>query len=171
MDDQDYIDAFRHNEYLSELGAGAFDPLLESSNKRTFVSGEPLWSVGETGSGGYLLVSGCVELTWRTQPDGKQQRRVDEVGSILALAHLAGEWDHESAAYATERTDILELPRETFDRLFEAQAPIAYRMTDAITDRMIEEVRDANRRLQDVFGHPAETLRTLRRRAHDSTRR
>lgn len=164
-------DILRANDHLASLGSEELEALLERMKPRTLVSGEPLWSVGEDGTGAFVLVSGRVELTVRVQPDGKRTRHIGEPGMWFGVAHLAGDWEHESTAYPVERTEVLELRRTDFRKLFDDHHPAAFALADAVAERLVEEVRDANRRLQDVFGQPAETLRTLRRRTGESGRR
>lgn len=171
MEREQYVEVLRREEHLAELETEQLEPLVDVLEPRTLVSGEPFWSVGEEGRAAYILVSGRVELTVRAHPDGKRTRQLGEPGTMFGLAHLAGEWKHESTAYPIERTEALKLERSDFEVLFEKRDPAAFRIADAVAARLVEEVRDANRRLQEVFGHPAETLRTLRRRAHKSERR
>lgn len=170
MADESYEEALGRADHIADLEQEEIEDLLEVTQSRTLVPGEPLWSVGEDGDGAYVLVSGRVELTLRVQPDGKQTRQVGTPGSWIALPHLAAEWEHESTAYPIERTEILKLERSDFWELFDQQHPAAFAVADAVAEQLVEEVRDANRRLQEVFGHPAETLRTLRRRARDAGR-
>jgi CRP/FNR family transcriptional regulator, cyclic AMP receptor protein len=64
----------------------------------------------------------------------------------------------------------LRVARESFEALFEARESVAFYLIDAIGDYLIADMRQANRRLQEVFGHPAETLRSLRRRVRDDSK-
>ncbi|MFB6350347.1 MAG: Crp/Fnr family transcriptional regulator, partial [Bradymonadaceae bacterium] len=161
----------RESRWLAELDDEALEDFIDICQPRTLVTGDALWTTGETGEGAFVLLSGCVELSWRVQPDGQQNKQMTQPGTLLGLAHLIHPWEHESSAVPLEATDVLRIDREDFQELFDRQHPAAYRLVDAIAETLVEEVRDANRRLHEVFGHPAETLRTLRRRAHDSTRR
>jgi len=171
MDRDRSVDALGESPHLADLEPDQLRDLFGVVQPRTFVSGEPIWSVGEVGEAAYLLVSGEVESTIRVQPEGKKTRIVGEAGTWMGLAHLAGEWEHESTAYPVERTEVLKLERGEFREMFDRRHPAAFAVADAVADRLVEEVRDANRRHQEVFGHPAETLRMLRRRTGDSGRR
>jgi CRP/FNR family transcriptional regulator, cyclic AMP receptor protein len=96
---------------------------------------------------------------------------VDQIGSpgeIVGLSYVVKEWRHQSAASAVERTELLRLKRESFQKLFDAEDMAAYRLVDRLAEEVVQEMRDANRRLHEVFGNPAETLRNLRRRVRQA---
>lgn len=166
-EDTPYVDVLGDRPYFSEVDEDDLVDLVDTAEPRTLMTGDGLWSRGDEGRCAYILMSGRIELAYKVQPDGKREEVYDEPGAILGAAYLVHGWEHESSAYPVERSEVLELSRESFRRLFDARHPAAYRIVDILAEQMVEEVRDANRRLQDVFGHPAETLRTLRRRARD----
>jgi CRP-like cAMP-binding protein len=156
---------------FGSLSEDHLQDLLERCRHRTHISGEALWAAGEPGDAAYILVEGRLETTWRVQPDGQRSRQAAHPGATLGLAYLVHDWAHESSAYPLEKSEVLELRRRDFQELFEQGHPAAFRLTDALADELVDEVRDANRRMHEVFGHPADTLRTLRRRARSSERR
>ena len=171
MDDEAYADILRRDAHLDRLEDQQLQELVDRCTHRRMVTGEALWANGDAGESAYVLLSGRVELSWRVHPDGKQKKQITQPATLLGLPHLIHAWEHESAAYPLERTEVLQLERSDFDQLFGAQHPAAYRLVDAVAEELVEEVRDANRRLHEVFGHPAETLRMLRRRGRGSERR
>lgn len=164
------IELLREVEHFAELEDDELEDLLEICESRTIVSGEPIWSAGERGESAYMLVSGRIEWTWRAPIDGREQTQLVRSGEFVGLPYLVGDWEHESTAYAVERTELIAIDRVDFRGLFDEQHPAAYRLTDLIAEALVKEVRDANERLNEVFGHPAETLRMLRRRTSESKR-
>ena len=127
-----------------------------------------LWSVGEPGDCAYILLSGRVERVRSARPDEQlKKEQFINPGSLLALENLLDGWPHTSTATPMERTTVLKLPRDYFELLFEQQDPVAFFLIDAISQRVVEQMRDANSRLHSVFGQPAETLMVLRRRLHE----
>ena len=171
MAEEEHADILRECEHLAELDDRELSALVERCDSRRFVTGEALWTVGEKGESAFVLCSGRVEIAWRVQPDGQKKKQITDPGSLMGLPHLIHAWAHESSAYPLERTEVLRIDQSDFRELFDAQHPAAYRLVDAVAEELVGEVRDANRRLQEVFGRPAETLRTLRRRTHESERR
>lgn len=151
---------------LSPAVAGEF---IASCEPFTAIAGQAIWSPSETKDAAYILVSGHIEVSSRVQPDGQREDHHVTPGGFLTLSSLVHSWKHESAGIALERSELLRLPRENFETLFEAAHPAALSLVDAIADDLVAEVRDANRRLHEVFGHPAETLRMLRRRSRGAT--
>ena len=171
MEREAHAKILRQDPFLDELTDKDLGELVDACTHRRLITGDALWATGDEGTSAYFFLSGRVELSWRVHPDGKQKKQVDDPGAMLGVPHLVYPWVHESAAYPLEWTEVLRLDREDFRELFNAQHPAAYRLVDAVAEELVDEVRDANRRIHEVFGHPAETLRMLRRRARGSERR
>lgn len=151
--------------FFGQMSEADIGELVAASELITLLPGQALWVPGEVKDAAFILVSGRVELTFRIQPDGQRQAQYTVAGTLLTLSSLVHPWPHASAGVALERSRLLKLTHTAFMALFEAGRPCAYYLVDAIADDLVEEVRDANRRLHEVFGHPAETLRMLRRRS------
>lgn len=141
--------------------------LITHCEPRRLAPREALWAAGATGHKAYILVDGALEQTLRHPPQGQTIRQHRQPGTLLGLHHLVQDWEHSSAVTALEQTELLVLTQQRFQDLFEAGEPAAFRLIDRLAEQLVTEMREANERLQDVFGHPAETLRTLRRRLRD----
>ncbi len=161
---QRYREALGKTEFFEDFEDAEFETLVKACEKKLLAPREALWAVGSPGEVAFILVSGRIECTRRLPPDGQRVEQVGKPGSLLSLSSLVKTWKYQSAATALERTELLCLPRQAFREMFDAGAPAAYRLVDELAEELVEEMRDANRRLHEVFGNPAETLRTLRRR-------
>ena len=170
-DTNELIETLGSSPFFDQMAEDHLRDLVDRCQLKTHISGEALWAAGEPGDAAYILVEGRLETTWRVQPDGQRSRQAARPGEILGLAYLVHDWAHESSAYPLEKSEVLELERTDFAQMFEHGHPAAQRLAEAVADELVDEVRDANRRMHEVFGHPADTLRTLRRRAHRSERR
>jgi CRP-like cAMP-binding protein len=113
------------------------------------------------------LVRGRIERTQRSWPDLQRTQQFSEPGALMSISSLVSAWAHTSAAYPLEPSEVLVLDHAAFQQLMDAHHPAAFRLVDAIAENLVHEMRDVNRRLQEVFGHPAETLRSLQRRMRD----
>jgi CRP-like cAMP-binding protein len=141
--------------------------LVERCTLETFHVGEALWTQGQTEQRAFVLVRGRIERTQRSWPDLQRTQQFSEPGALMSVSSLVGAWAHTSAAYPLEPSDVLVLDHVAFGELMAENHPAAFRLVDAIAENLVQEMRDVNRRLQEVFGHPAETLRTLQRRMRD----
>lgn len=148
--------------------AGELQALLSICEPKILAPREALWAVGSRGDAAYILVEGRIEQVRRLPPDEKRVDQIDEPGTMVGLSYLVKAWEHQSAATAVERTELLKLDRLEFEKMFEAQETAAFRLVDRLAEDLVQDMRDANRRLQEVFGSPAETLRTLRRRVRQA---
>lgn len=144
--------------------------LVVSCQVRTVHHGEALWTEGQEGDSAFILLKGRVERSQHVRPEGHRFWQFEQPGSMLSLASLVERWPHTSAGAPLEPSVVLELKRDKFLQMFNAGYPAAYRIMDAIAEHIVQEMRDANRRVHQVFGHPAETLRLLRRRVRDHER-
>ncbi len=170
MADASYADIIADCGLFTELDHDELLDLVEVCKHERVIAGQALWAPGDPSEAGYILLEGRIEITYRVQPDGQRTMQYSEPGSLFSINSLVGSWEHTSSGTAVERSEVLELTRERFDALFDEQHPAAFVITDALADELVEEMRDANRRLHEVFGHPAETLRMLRRRSRETKR-
>lgn len=170
MADASYADKIADRGLFEQLERDEVLDLVEVCEHKRVIGGQPLWAPGDPSETGYILLDGRIEITYRVQPDGQRTLQHSEPGSLFSINSLVGSWKHTSSGTAVERSEVLELSRDSFDRLFEDEHPAAFVITDALADELVEEMRNANRRLHEVFGHPAETLRMLRRRSRETKR-
>lgn len=142
--------------------------LVASCSQKRLAPREALWAVGTPGDSAYFLIDGRLERTRRVPPDDKRVDQVEKTGAMVGLSYLVKEWEHESAMTALERTELLQLDRNSFQSMFDDDQIAAYRLVDHLAEQLVREMRDANERLHEVFGNPAETLRMLRRRVRST---
>jgi len=166
---EQWRDTLIKHPFFSEWRPIELDALLERCTLRAFTRGDALWTVGDPADSAFVLLSGRIERTRTVQPDGHLSQQFGTPGDWLSLTALLHAVEHSSAATPLERTEVLELTRGDFEELFAAGHPAAYRLADAIAAAVVEEMRDSNRRVHQVFGQPAETLRMLRRRMREES--
>ena len=167
MERQEIIDRLAPNPFFTSWSPAAIGRLIDGCSVRVLNLGEVLWSVSEPGDSAFILLSGRLERVRVARPDEPKKEQFSEPGTLLSLASLLESWPHTSTATPLERTVLLELPRAHFQSLLATEDPVAFFLADAISQRIVEQMRDANNRLHRVFGRPAETLMTLRRRLRE----
>lgn len=169
MKKDEYVEKLFGQGYLADFTRDELGRLVDACKSRVYLPGEALWAVGERRAGAFVIVSGRVERKVRIT-GSRRNEQYGERGRILALSALVSEWQFHSSAYALERTEVLILTRKAFDRLFDAEDIVAYKLVDQIAAYLVRDMRRANERVQEVFGRPAETLRMLRRRIREDTK-
>jgi CRP-like cAMP-binding protein len=167
MDTQEIIEIMHPHPFFSSWSNEAIKRLVEGCTLRVFNLGEVLWSVNTPGDSAYILLSGRIERVRIARPDEPKKEQFSAPGALLSLASMLQSWPHSSTATPLERTTVLELPRGHFELLFAQQDPVAFFLADAISGRVVDQMRDVNTRLHRVFGQPAETLLMLRRRLRE----
>lgn len=162
-----YADVLRDASAFSIFEDEDLHTLISHCELRRLAPREALWAAGSTGNRAYILIDGALEQTLRHPPQGQSILQHRQPGTLLGLHHIVQDWEHSSAVTTLEQSELLVLTQERFQTLFDAAEPAAFRLVDRLAEQLVTEMREANERLQDVFGHPAETLRTLRRRLRD----
>ncbi|WP_164856381.1 Crp/Fnr family transcriptional regulator [Lujinxingia sediminis] len=161
-------EALRARPFFDTLSDEEFERLIDACDLRTLAPREVLWAVGRQGQSCYVLISGRLEQSLTRQPAGRKVTQIDRPGTFMALSYLVKPWRHHSSTIALERSVVLKLDRERFEAMFEAGDAVAFRLVDELAEALVQEMRDANERLHEVFGNPAETLRLLRRRTRNA---
>ncbi|MEZ4462873.1 MAG: Crp/Fnr family transcriptional regulator [bacterium] len=154
---------------LIDFSPDELERFVAACNHRVFAAGEALWTIDQKRQSAFFLVDGVIERRIQTSLN----QEVDQFGLPgvpLSLSALISDWEYHSGAYTLIRSEVLELTRDAFEALLEAKDPVAYRLIDLIATYLVDDMRRANARLQEVFGRPAETLRTLRRRIREDAK-
>lgn len=164
MQTEELIRTLTTHAFFQPWDDEALRELIRLTTLKTFHVGEALWREGDEDACAYILIHGRIERTLHVRPEGYRTTQHAVPGTMLSLSSLVHPWEHTSTGTPLETVTVLELTRANFMGMFEAESPTAYRLVDAIATNLVEEMRDANKRLHQVFGQPAETLRMLRRR-------
>ncbi len=159
-----YSEVLASTSFFEDFEDAQLQSLVGACQRRQLASREALWAVGASGDAAYILIDGRLEQTRLLPPDDKRVDQISETGTPIGLSYLVKAWDHDSTMTAIEATELLELKRPAFNELFDDGQIAAYRLVDHLAEQLVRQMRDANERLHDVFGNPAETLRMLRRR-------
>lgn len=108
------VDRLSRVPLISVMGPGALRLLAFAAESYPFASGEYLFRRGETADGGYLIVSGMIELLADVAPDGSQ--RVVGPGTLLGEQALLTETLRPVSARAGKATSTLKITRAIFAR-------------------------------------------------------
>lgn len=163
------IDRLRGKGALADFTDEQLEQLIEASKHRVLHGGEVLWSIGDRRDSAYILIDGEIEQTIIAY-NGRRKRQFVETGRFLSLSALVDDWDYHSTAQATRKTELLALSQKRFRDIFGEGQDVAFRLIDAIGEYLVNDMRDANDRLQQVFGNPGETLRMLKRRVREDAK-
>lgn len=169
MDVDQYLEALWGHEEMSRFEDDELRVIVEACDEVMLQPKQPLWVSEQVRHSAYILVSGRIERSTKTH-SGRLTKQYSAPGILLSLSALVKPWPYHSTAYAVDRTELLSLSRANFQQMFEDREPAAYAMVDAIGEYLVGDMRKANARLQEVFGHPAETLMMLRRRIREDSK-
>ncbi len=100
---------------FSVLGTNALRLLAFAAESHPFATGELLFRRGETADGGYLIVSGAVDLF--ASDDDEAERRIVGPGALIGEQALLAETLRPNGARAVKATATLKVTRAVFTRV------------------------------------------------------
>ena len=162
------LQELKKQHVFHELTDDELAPLLAKLETRTLLTGEALWTPGDTREAAFILRSGRIERTLVV--GAREATFFEKHGDILALSALVKDWIYHSSATAVENTEVFVLTRAAFEELLASEERAAFKIVDLIATYLVIDIQSSTERLQEVFGHPAETLRMLRRRVREDSK-
>jgi CRP-like cAMP-binding protein len=126
---------------LHALGRDALRILAISAEQIRLEDGEVLFEEGERADGGYVVVSGSVQLqSSRDRTD--EDILVARPGTLIGETALVVDTIRPATAIATEPSAVLKIPRGTFLRILEGEPRAADALRKVIADRVEAALND-----------------------------
>ncbi len=133
---------------FSGLTPKEFDLLKQFLRSRYVEPGEPLFTEGEFGRSCYVVLAGGINVFKALR--GTRQEKLATLGPGAILGHMAlidNKPRSATCRAGRERTVLIELPREAFDRLFNAKSPFAFKILDKVAMDLALRLRSATEQL------------------------
>lgn len=143
------------------LGVESFTALLEVCPIKRFAAGAPLFERGDEAGCGYILISGRVELVDTPYPGRRLSSQLFSAGELFGDSGFVYPWTFKRQCTALEDTDVVMLSPAALAERLEQRDPVAMRLIDTLLDEFVHNLRDANKRLDEIFSRPDRTLRLL----------
>jgi CRP-like cAMP-binding protein len=129
---EDDIRILRAAPLLSDIPIDGLRLLAFSAEQRSLFPRDVLFRAGEDAPGGFVLVSGVLNLQIGSRPP----LRVAEPGRLIDELALICEVSRLSTATAEERTRLLQLPRPAFLRMLGEYPDCAARLHAQLSTRL-----------------------------------
>jgi CRP-like cAMP-binding protein len=130
-------------EMLEQLGSGIVDISLKK--------GSPLFSEGEEAKGVYMVLSGKVEVSKKTEDGWKQRIAVFSTGQFFGELSIMEKRAHEAEAHAEEDCKLMLLPKEFFEKMETENVGLALHITKKIAIEMSKNLRKMNQRFLNAL--------------------
>lgn len=129
---------------LAELGT-----VLRAMRRWNLPTGTVLFTEGSPGGSCFIIVRGAVDVS--IEVNGQHQLLAHlPAGSVFGQQSLI-DGEPRSATCTIQRDAVLvELDRETAERLLDNRSPVALKLLGVLTDGLIEALRGADRRLMQL---------------------
>jgi len=117
----------------------------------TLKKGESLFKESDDTRGIYLVRSGAVEISKTTSDGWKQKLAVFKAGQFLGELSVMEKRKHEATAVALEKTDLLLLTKEAFEKMEKDQPKLALAITKKIAIAMSMNLRRMNEKFLNAL--------------------
>jgi len=137
-------DLLKQQVLLEDLDSEGLNKISNIIKKHSLKKGEQLFKEKDETKGLWLIHSGKIEIS-RVTADGWRQTL-----AVLTPGHFFGELSiienrrHVASAVAMEETELLLLPKEDFERLFEEDMALACNIIKRIAIVMSKNLRRMN---------------------------
>ena len=137
-------DLLKQQVLLEDLDSEGLNKISKIIKKYSLKKGEQLFKEKDETKGLWLIHSGKIEIS-RVTADGWRQTL-----AVLTPGHFFGELSiienrrHVASAVAIEETELLLLPKEDFERLFEEDLALACNIIKRIAIVMSKNLRRMN---------------------------
>ncbi|MDH5537103.1 MAG: cyclic nucleotide-binding domain-containing protein [Betaproteobacteria bacterium] len=128
------------------LRADEVDELAGAVNVFALEPGAPIFAEGSAADSGFIVVRGALEIL---RGERGRMRRIGVLGPgrmCGVLAMIEGEV-HSMTARARERTVLMEIGRELFERLFYGHDRLAAKFQDAVNQELLQALARTNNQL------------------------
>jgi CRP-like cAMP-binding protein len=117
----------------------------------TLAPGESLFSEGDDGDRVYIVRSGRVRITKAISLDSRKTLAVVGVGGVFGELAMVDAEPRSASAEAIERTEVLELGREQFERLIREAPELGAKILGRFAAALAERLRVTNELLRDTI--------------------
>jgi CRP-like cAMP-binding protein len=145
------VDELKKQVLFEDLTKAELKSLAEVIEEISLKKGEALFSESEDTRGIYLVQSGAVEVS-KTTPDGwKQKLAVFKPGQFFGELSVMEKRKHEADAAALEKSELLLLSKEAFEKLEKDEAKLALAITKKIAIAMSKNLRRMNEKFLNAL--------------------
>ncbi len=143
--------ALRATGAFGEFTDHDLDVLVSASEPRRYTPGQIVCREGSIGTSCFCIVNGSLEVVKQT-PEGEKVVATLGPGAIAGQVALVQRVPRIATLRARVEVTAQEFSRDTFERLLQANSPLALRFQRQIAVAGIRQLRGALKRMADVMG-------------------
>jgi CRP-like cAMP-binding protein/tRNA A-37 threonylcarbamoyl transferase component Bud32 len=144
--------------------------LASAARVRMFPPGAWVCREGDQGKACYVLLRGSLEIV-KDVSGGEIVLAVLSEGSVVGQVALVDRGARSASIRASGDVEVLELDRDTFEKLVDRHVPLALRFQEQIAVTGIRQLRLADRWLAALLSHKADSDETASRARAEEPRR
>jgi|GEM_PF-1014317 len=146
----------RHRDFLKTFAAFKdFHPnelllLARQLKEKRYEKGEVVCSEREPGDSCFFVVFGRIGV-YKELLDGRNELLAHmKSGNVFGQISLIDGQPRSATCISAERSLLLELSKESFDRLFDAGESFAFRLQELFSKAMVRQLREADDKLSSM---------------------
>lgn len=134
------VEHLRALPFLAGFDRREVETLLEEFDELVVPRGTTLFRQGDLPDACYITIRGAVEIC--VERNGRRDKlALQGPGMLFGEAGLFNDHRRSATAWARERSNLLEIDRRTFDRLFAGQSTVAFKFFDAAVVLLVGQMR------------------------------
>ena len=135
-----------HLPAFESFDAGEIAELLSVSSLLELPRGDALFIHGQPSSACYIVIRGAIEIIAQHE---KRERRMAVLGPGQLIGYMSAleRGNHGSDAVVREGALLLEIPRETFEKIYFGSSPASTKLHRAIQKSLLASLGQTNRHL------------------------
>lgn len=130
--------------FFEELPGWALERLARSARKRRYERGAIVVRQNDEARSVYFLLSGAVQVLVYFEGVGDLLVGVQrDPGSLLAFSAFRAPYRHTSSMRCEDPSELMRLPRETFEEIFEEDPYLGFRILKKVASAMDNRLEGA----------------------------
>jgi CRP-like cAMP-binding protein len=139
------------------LFAGLDDQTIEQlaliSERRTFKSGQPVFTEGEADASLFIVISGVIKIDKQVNSDQQQTLQQLKEGEFFGEISFVRGGEHVASAQAVHDAEILLIRRTEFDKLAARNPAVGYRIMLRMAGQMAMLLRNMDEKFVELVSY------------------
>lgn len=144
-------DDLRKQKLFEDIPEDMLEHLTSGIVEIQLKKGKPLFTEGEDAKGVYMVATGKVEVSKKTEDGWKQRIAVFSPGQFFGELSIMEKRTHEAEAHAIEDCSLLLLPKEFFGKMESENVTLALHITKKIAIELSRNLRMMNQRFLNAL--------------------
>ncbi|HEQ72558.1 MAG TPA: cyclic nucleotide-binding domain-containing protein [Spirochaetia bacterium] len=154
---ENLFDFVRNVYFFNDLDERGIKKIVDVCHRRTFNTGDVIFHEGDEANNFFIVLSGTVEVWKDYHSDEPDMLAMHTRGHLFGEMALVDELPRSATVIAREKTEVLYISREDFQKIISGDAAIALSIMKSVSsmvrksnESFVEDLRIKNRNLEQA---------------------